>query len=170
MEQQPPIPPNQGWSRAKGKNAPFSHPWFGGEGGSRFSIYFVHDCNLGQNKMEQQTPIPPNQGWSRAKGKNGPFSHPWFGRFSIYFVQDCSLHTLTLLLLWFECVKIHRYIHTYRHPFVVCVIADYKSFFKIFLHSVMETERLIATIVALFLLIVVIRRARRFWFFTLYFF
>ena len=34
-----PSPPNQGWSRAKGKNAPFSHPWFGGgEGRSRFSI------------------------------------------------------------------------------------------------------------------------------------
>ena len=34
MEQQTPIPPpNQGWRRAKGKNAPFSHPWFGGEGG-----------------------------------------------------------------------------------------------------------------------------------------
>ena len=25
----PPIPPNQGWSRAKGKTAPLSHPWFG---------------------------------------------------------------------------------------------------------------------------------------------
>ena len=23
----PPSPPNQGWSRGKGKNAPFSHPW-----------------------------------------------------------------------------------------------------------------------------------------------
>ena len=45
MEQQTPIPPNQGWSRARGKNAPFSHPWFGGEGGSRFSIYFVQDCS-----------------------------------------------------------------------------------------------------------------------------
>ena len=34
MEQQTPIhPPNQGWSRAKGKNAPFSHTWFGEEGG-----------------------------------------------------------------------------------------------------------------------------------------
>ena len=40
----PPPPPRQGWRRAKGKNAPFSHPWFGGEGGSRFSIYFVQDC------------------------------------------------------------------------------------------------------------------------------
>ena len=49
MEQQtpippPPHPPNQGWSRAKGKNAPFSHPWFG-KGESRFSIYFVQDCS-----------------------------------------------------------------------------------------------------------------------------
>ena len=41
----PPSPPNQGWRRAKGKNAPFSHPWFGGKGGSRFSIYFVQDCS-----------------------------------------------------------------------------------------------------------------------------
>ena len=44
----PPSPPNQGWSRAKGKNAPFSHPWFGGEKGSRFSIYFVQDCSCDQ--------------------------------------------------------------------------------------------------------------------------
>ena len=29
----PPSPPNQGWSRAKGKNAPFSRTWFGEEGG-----------------------------------------------------------------------------------------------------------------------------------------
>ena len=33
MEKQIPIPPNQGWRRAKDKNAPFSHPWFGGERG-----------------------------------------------------------------------------------------------------------------------------------------
>ena len=47
MEKQIPIPPNQGWRRAKDKNAPFSHPWFGGgAGGSRFSIYFVQDCRL----------------------------------------------------------------------------------------------------------------------------
>ena len=34
----PPSPPNQGWSRAKGKNAPFFHPWFrgGGRGGLGF--------------------------------------------------------------------------------------------------------------------------------------
>ena len=47
MEQQIPIPPNQGWSRAKGKNAPFFHPFLGGGGGgSRFSICFVQDCRL----------------------------------------------------------------------------------------------------------------------------
>ena len=53
MEQQTPIPPNQGWSRPKGKTAPFSCPWFfffflggGGCGGSRFSIYFVQHCSL----------------------------------------------------------------------------------------------------------------------------
>ena len=34
----PPSPSNQGWSRApdEGKNAPFSHPWFGGRGGLDF--------------------------------------------------------------------------------------------------------------------------------------
>ena len=33
----PSSSPNQEWSRAKGKNAPFSHPWFGrGEGGLGF--------------------------------------------------------------------------------------------------------------------------------------
>ena len=49
MEQQTPSPPNQGWSRAKRKNAPFSHLWFGGEGRSRFSIYFVQDCSFGDS-------------------------------------------------------------------------------------------------------------------------
>ena len=37
----PPSPPNQGWSRAKGKNAPFFHPWFGGEGGGGLGFPFV---------------------------------------------------------------------------------------------------------------------------------
>ena len=67
----PPSPLNQGWSHAKGKFAPFSHPWFGGGGGgggTRFFIYFVQGCNLGQNKMEQQTPIPSK---SRMKPREG---------------------------------------------------------------------------------------------------
>ena len=35
----PPPPPRQGWRRAKGKNAPFSHPWFGGgRGGLGFPL------------------------------------------------------------------------------------------------------------------------------------
>ena len=91
----PPSPPNQGWSRAKGKNASFSHPWFGGEGGSRFSIYFVQDCNLGQNKMEQQTPIPPKSRMKPREGQKRAIfpSLIWGGeggsRISIYFVQDC---------------------------------------------------------------------------------
>ena len=42
----PPSPPNQGWSRPKGKNAPFFHPWFGESGGSRFSIYFAQDFRV----------------------------------------------------------------------------------------------------------------------------
>ena len=80
MEQQTPIPPPKSRMKAREeqKRAIFPSLIWGG-GGSRFSIYFVQECNLGQNKMEQQTPSPPNQGWRRAKGKNAPFSHPWFG-------------------------------------------------------------------------------------------
>ena len=52
--------------------------------------------NLGQNKMEQQTPIPPK---SRMKPREGQkraifLSLIWGeggSRFSIYFVQDCSI-------------------------------------------------------------------------------
>ena len=33
-----PSPQNQGWSRAKGKNAPFFHPWFGGGLGFPFIL------------------------------------------------------------------------------------------------------------------------------------
>ena len=62
----PPSPPNQGWSRAKGKNAPFSHPRLGGGGGrgvSRFSIYFVQDyrfvyyCSFKTNFCEHRSKI-----------------------------------------------------------------------------------------------------------------
>ena len=35
MEQQTPSPPNHRWSRTKGKNTPFFHLWFGGEGGGQ---------------------------------------------------------------------------------------------------------------------------------------
>ena len=68
VEHQTSIPPtspqikDEAARRAKKKNLPFSHPWFGGEGWSRFSIYFV------QNKMEQQTPITPK--W-RVKTREG---------------------------------------------------------------------------------------------------
>ena len=45
MEQQTPIPPpNQGWSRAKARDAPFFHPWFGGRwggGGGGFWIFHL---------------------------------------------------------------------------------------------------------------------------------
>ena len=51
-----------------------------------------------------------------------------------------------------------------------CVWLPIASRFKIFLHSVMESERLIATIVVLFLLIIAIRRVQQVWFFTPYFF
>ena len=55
--------------------------------------------NLGQNKMEQQTPTPPPPPKSRMKPREGQKraifpSLIWGGsRFSIYFVQDCSLRT-----------------------------------------------------------------------------
>ena len=39
-----PSPPNQGWSRAKGKNAPFSHLWFGGRGGGGGGLGFHLFC------------------------------------------------------------------------------------------------------------------------------
>ena len=70
MEQQTPIPSKSRMKPHEGqKRAIFpSLIWGGGEGGTRFSIYFVQDCNLGQNKMEQQTPIPPK---SRMKPHEG---------------------------------------------------------------------------------------------------
>ena len=70
MEQQISFPPKSRMKPHEGqKRAIFpSLIWGGGEGGTRFSIYFVQDCNLGQNKMEQQTPIPPK---SRMKPHEG---------------------------------------------------------------------------------------------------
>ena len=52
--------------------------------------------NLGQNKMEQQTSIPPKSRMKRREGqKRAIFPSLIWGeggsRFSIYFVQDCSL-------------------------------------------------------------------------------
>ena len=94
----PPSPLNQGWSHAKGKFAPFSHPWFGGGGGGPgFPFILSKIAILDKIKWNSKPLSPPNQGWSHTKGKNAPFSHPWFGgggggggsRFSVYFVQDC---------------------------------------------------------------------------------
>ena len=40
-----------------------------GEGWFKFLIYFVQDCNLGQNKMKQLSPIPaPLKQWWRREG------------------------------------------------------------------------------------------------------
>ena len=78
----PPSPLNQGWSHAKGKFAPFSHPWFGGGGGAGgpgFSFILSKVAILDKIKWNSKPLSPPNQGWSHAKGKNVPFSHPWFG-------------------------------------------------------------------------------------------
>ena len=55
------------------------------------------DYNLGQNKMEQQTPIPPKSRMKLHEGqKRGILPSLIWGRgggsrFSIYFVQDCSI-------------------------------------------------------------------------------
>ena len=98
MEQQTPIPPPKSRMKArKGqKRTIFPILDLGAEGGSRFSIYLVQDCNFGQNKMEQQTPTPTPK--SRMKAREGQKrtifpSLIWGGggsRFFIYFVQDCS--------------------------------------------------------------------------------
>ena len=42
----PPSPPNQGRSRAKGKNAPFFHLWFGLEGGVKVFHLFCPRLQL----------------------------------------------------------------------------------------------------------------------------
>ena len=55
MEQQTPIPPNQGWTRAKGKNAPFSHPWFRGEGGLGFPFIVSKIVGVSVEPREQSS-------------------------------------------------------------------------------------------------------------------
>ena len=87
------------------KRAIFPSLIWGGRGGSRFSIYFVQDCNLGQNKMEQQTPIPPKSRMKPREGqKRAIFPSLIWGegggsRFSIYFVQDCRSRFLLSLII-----------------------------------------------------------------------
>ena len=71
MEQQTPIPPNQGWSRAMGKNAPFSHPWFGGRGGLGFPFIFAILDKIKWNSK----PHPPqikDEAARRAKTRHFP--------------------------------------------------------------------------------------------------
>ena len=67
MEQQTPIPPKSRMKAREGQKHVIFPSLIWGEGGSRFSIYFVQDY-LGQNKKEQQTPIPPK---SRMKAREG---------------------------------------------------------------------------------------------------
>ena len=84
----PQHPPKSRMKRREGqikKTRHFPILDLGGEGWSRFSIYFV------QNKMEQQSPIPPNQEWNRVKGKNSPFPHPGLGDGGSRFVQECRV-------------------------------------------------------------------------------
>ena len=66
-----------------------------GGGGSRFSIYFLQFCSLGQNKMEEKTPSsspPPKARMKPRKGqKRAIFQSLILGggsRVSIYFVQE----------------------------------------------------------------------------------
>ena len=80
MDQQTPIPPNLGWSCSKGKNAPFSHPWFGGGGwgkggGSRFFTYFV----------QHRSPLPINNDKPDKKDKSP------FVVFKLSFILACHL-------------------------------------------------------------------------------
>ena len=45
IEQQTPIPPNQGWNHAKAKTRANFSSLIWGEVGYKFSIYFVQDCS-----------------------------------------------------------------------------------------------------------------------------
>ena len=45
MKQQTPIPPKSRMKPRKSQKVPFSHSWFGGGRGYKFSIYFVQDCS-----------------------------------------------------------------------------------------------------------------------------
>ena len=104
MEQQTPIPPpaqikDKASRRAKMRHFPIFD--FGGRGGGvyfEFSIFFVQDCNLGQNKIEQLTPIPPISRMKPCEAQKRAFFPSLIlgggGRgssFSIYFVRDCGI-------------------------------------------------------------------------------
>ena len=84
MEQQTPIPTsqkkNQGWRRAKGKNAPFSHPWFGGEGGGGLGFPFIFSKIVGSYSVVQAVMniseiAPKNSIYSR---KYDSHKTPWW--------------------------------------------------------------------------------------------
>ena len=80
--------------RERQKRVIFPSLTWGGGGGLGFPFILSKIAILDKIKWNRKPPSPSNQGWSRAKGKNASFSHPWFGggsRFSIYFVQACSL-------------------------------------------------------------------------------
>ena len=105
-----PLPP-KAMTKARGsKNAPFWHHWNGGRG-SRFPIYFIQHCNLGQNKMEQLSPFPPrgNDEGTKEQKRAILVSLKWgegWSRCSIYFVQDCSINQArTRAVLWAVCAR-----------------------------------------------------------------
>ena len=103
MEQQTPISPpptikDKASRRAKTRHFPIFD--FGGWGGVyfEFSIYFVQDCNLGQNKMEQITPIPPISRMKPCESQKGAFFQSLIlggggggSGYSTDFVHDCGI-------------------------------------------------------------------------------
>ena len=104
MEQQTPIPPNQGRSRAKGKYVQFSHLWFYGERmvgvGLGFPFILSNFAILDRIKWNRKThPLYPPPPTPKARMKRGEgqkrtiFPSLILGggsRVSIYFVQECG--------------------------------------------------------------------------------
>ena len=95
MEQQTPIPPNQGWSRAKGINAPFSHPWFGRRGdlGFPFILSKIVACGGGPDVQIEGTAQKTNC-HATCVTQAG---RPMYGRESWCKERTKSRHTLVCL-------------------------------------------------------------------------
>ena len=102
MEQQTPIPPKSRMKSRKSQNAPFSHLWFGGEGGGlRFFIYFVQDCRLSHKLLG-----------------NFSASFDFFSIFKIIFATFISFrkkHQLNSICLYY-CVDSRAAYHLHKPP------------------------------------------------------
>ena len=128
MEQQTPIPPIKDeaeLSRAKGKTRHFPILDLGEGGrGSRFSICFVQDCSptvlaaqvralatvldkINGKPRPPPPPPPPNQGWENCAfwllrdfilDLGGGGGGGWGFAVPFYFVQDCRLRYLTVVV------------------------------------------------------------------------